>query len=58
MQNKGVKFEVLDTNSHIKKVEHHINRSSFDKLDADPSPTFKENVSNWIEKWSDSITDE
>ena len=58
MQNKGLKFEVLDTNSRIKKVEHHINRRSFGKLDANPSPTFKENANNWREKWSDNITDE
>ena len=49
VQDKGSRFVVLDTNSYIEKVEHQINRSSFDKLDADPSPKFKEKVNNWLE---------
>ena len=52
------RFIVLDTNSYIEKVEHQIIRSSFDKLDADPSPKFKEKVNTWLEKWSDVITGE
>ena len=58
VQDKGSRFVVLDTNSYIEKVEHQINRSSFDKLDADPSPKFKEKVNNWLEKWLDNITHE
>ena len=58
MQDKGSRFVVLDTNSYIEKVEHQINRSSFDKLDADPSRKFKEKVNNWLEKWSDNIANE
>ena len=58
VQDKGSRFVVLDTNSYIEKVEHQINRSSFDKLDADPSPKFKEKVNNWLEKWSHNITNE
>ena len=49
---------VLDTNSCIEIVENQINRSSFDKIDADPSPKFKEKVNSWLEKWSDIITNE
>ena len=49
---------VLDTNSYIEKVEHQINRSSFDKPDAESSPKFKKKVNNWLEKWSDIITNE
>ena len=56
VQDKGSRFVVLDTNSYIEKVEHQINRSSFDKLDTDPSPKFKEKVNNWLEKWSHIIT--
>ena len=52
------RFIVLDTNSYIEKVEHQIIRSSFDKLDADPSPKFKEKVNTWLEKWSDIVTGE
>ena len=58
VQDKGSRFVVLDTNSFIEKVEHQINRSSFDKLDTDPSPKFKEKVNNWLEKWSHIITNE
>ena len=55
VQDKGSRLVVLDTNNYIEKVEHQINRISFDKLDADQSPKFKEKVSNWLEKWSDII---
>ena len=58
VQDKGSRFVVLDTNSFIEKVEHQINRSSFDKIDTDPSPKFKEKVNNWLEKWSHIITNE
>ena len=58
VQDKGSRFVVLDTNSYIEKVEHQINRSSFDKRDADPSSKFKEKVNNWLEKLSDNITNE
>ena len=58
VQDKGSRFVVLDTNSFIEKVEHQINRSSFDKLNTDPSPKFKEKVNNWLEKWSHVITNE
>ena len=57
VQDKGSRFVVLDTNSYREKVEHQTNRSSFDKLDPDPSPKFKEKVNNWLEMWSDNITD-
>ena len=29
---KGSRFVIEDTNSYIEKVEHQINRSSFDRL--------------------------
>ena len=44
VQDKGSRFVVLETNIYIEKVEHQINRSSFEKLDADPT------VNNWLEK--------
>ena len=58
VQDKGLRFIVLDTNTYIEKNEHQINRSSSDKLDADPSPKFEEKVNNWLEKWADNITEE
>ena len=56
VQDKGSRFVFLDANSYIEKIEHQINRSSFDKLDANPSFKFKEKVNNWFEKCSDNIT--
>ena len=50
VQDKGLRFVVLDTNSYIEKVEHQINRSSVDKLNTDPGPKFKEKVNNWLGK--------
>ena len=41
VQDKVSRFAVLENSSYIEKVEHQISRSSFDKLDADPSPKFK-----------------
>ena len=58
MCRKGSRFVVLDTNNYIEKGEHQINRSFFDKFDADPSHQSKEKVNNWLEKWSNNITDE
>ena len=54
VQDKGSRFDVLDTNSYIEKVD----RCSFDKLDADSSPKFKEKADNWLEKWSDILINE
>ena len=58
VQDKVSRFIVLDTSSYIEKVEHLINRSSFDKLGDNPSPKFKEKVNNWLQKWSDNITND
>ena len=34
----------LDTNSDTEKVKHQIDRSSFEKLDAEPSSKFQDRV--------------
>ena len=47
VQDKDSRFVVLVTNSCIEKVEHQINRSSVDQLDAEPGPKFREKVNNW-----------
>ena len=54
VQDKGSRFDVLDTNSYIEKVD----RCSFDKLDTDSSPKFKEKADNWLEKCSDILINE
>ena len=53
---KVQEFVVLDTDSYMEKVEHQINKSSFEKLDDDPSSKFQEKVDNWWEKRSDNET--
>ena len=58
VQDKVLRFAVLEANSCIEKVEQQINRSPFDKRDTDPSPKFKDKLNNWLEKWSYIITNE
>ena len=57
VQDKGLKFVVLNTKNYEDKVEQQINRSSFDKSNSDPSSEFKQKVIDWIEKWSDKINE-
>ena len=40
VQDKGSRFVVLKTNNCVENVEKLIKRSSFDKLDPDPSSEF------------------
>ena len=58
VQHKGSRFVVLKTCDYVEKVEHQIIRSSFSRLDEDPSPEFKQNVNNWLDKWFEKITEE
>ena len=39
-----IKSVLLNTCEYVEKVEHQINRSSFSRLDEDPSPEFKQKV--------------
>ena len=41
VQDKGSRFVVLNTEQYIEKVEHQIPRSSFDRLETDPSSEFE-----------------
>ena len=52
VQCKGSRFVVLDNEDYVKKVEHQINRSSFQRLEYDPTKSFEVKVKTWIEKWS------
>ena len=58
VQDKGSHFVVLNTCDYVENVEHQINRSSFSRLDEDPSPEFKQKVNNWLDKWAGKITEE
>ena len=43
-------FVALDTISDTEKVKHQIDRSSFEKLDAETSSKFQDRVNKWSEK--------
>ena len=58
VQDKGSRFVILNTDDYVEKVEHQINRSSFCRLEEDPSNDFKQNVNVWLDKWPDLLTDE
>ena len=59
VQNKGSRFVVLDNQDYIKKVEDQINRSSFHRLEYDPTKSFEVKVNTWVETWSQmNILDE
>ena len=58
VQDKGSRFVVLNTDNYIEKVGNQINRSSFERLNTDPSAKFKQRVNNWLEKWSDKVNNE
>ena len=51
MKDKGSHFVVLDNEDYVKKAEHQINRSSFQRLGYDLTKTFELKVNTWIEKW-------
>ena len=52
VQDKGSRFVVLDNEDYIKKVEDQINRSSFHRLEYNPTKSFEVKVNTWVEKWS------
>ena len=52
MQDKGSRFLALDYEDYVKKIEHQINRSSFQRLEYDHTKSFEVKVNTWVEKWS------
>ena len=54
MQDKGLRFVVLDNQDYIEKTEYQLGRSSFEELDHDPSKLFSEKVNLWIQKWTEN----
>ena len=52
MQGNGSRFVVLDNEDYVKKVEHQINRSFFQRLEYDPINSFEVKVNTFEEKWS------
>ena len=52
VQGKGSCFVVLDKEDYVKKVEHQINRNSFEQLQCDPTKSFEVIINTWEKKWS------
>ena len=51
IQDKGSRFVILDNVDYEEKVQHQINRSSFEKIAENPNKTYEKRVNTWIEKW-------
>ena len=51
IQHKGSRFVVLDNSGEEEKVQHQINRSSFEKISENPNKIYEKRVNIWIEKW-------
>ena len=51
IQDKGSRFVVSDNSSDEEKVQHQINRSSFEKISENPNKIYEKRVNIWIEKW-------
>ena len=51
LEGKGSRFVILDNVDYEEKVQHQINRSSFEKIAENPNKTYEKRVNTWIEKW-------
>ena len=51
IQDKGLRFVILDNLDYEEKVQHQINRSSFEKISENPNKIYEKRVNTWIEKW-------
>ena len=51
VQDKGSRFVMLGNEVYEEKVQHQLDRSSFEGLKDDPSKLFQQKTNNWIGKW-------
>ena len=51
VQDKGSCFVILDNNDYEQKIQTQIDRSSFNRLEEDPSKKFDIEINNWVLKW-------
>ena len=51
LQDKGNRFIIVDKDTDTQKAEEQIARSSFDKIDHDPTSSHVEIVTTWAQKW-------
>ena len=54
IQDKRSTFVILDNLDYEEKVQHQINRSSFQKISVNPNKIYEKRVNTWIEKWYDN----
>ena len=45
---KGSRFVILENNDYEQKVQTRIDRSSFNRLEKDPSKKFDIEINNWV----------
>ena len=50
IEDKRSRFVILDNSDYEKKVQHQINRSSFEKNSENPNEIYEKRVNTWIEK--------
>ena len=50
IQDKRSRFVILDNSDYEEKVQHQINRSSFEKISENPNEIYEKRVNTWIEK--------
>ena len=51
LQGKGNRFVIVDKNTDLLKAQQQIGRSSFIKLNLDPTDTHIKKVKEWADKW-------
>ena len=51
IQDKWSRFVIVDNLDYEEKVQHQINRSSFEKISENPNKIYEKTVNTWIEKW-------
>ena len=50
VQDKGSRFVILGNNDYEQKIQTQIDRSSFNRLEEDPSKKFGIQINNWVLK--------
>ena len=48
VRDKGSRFAILENNDYEQKIQTRIDRSSFNRLEKDPSKKFDIEINNWV----------
>ena len=54
LQDKRSRFVVIDNQDYIEMIDYQLGRSSFEKLDHDPSEFFSKKVNSQIQQWTEN----